>query len=36
MIRMFVRHDVEDYAKWRRAYDDFNDERIGARLGVRA
>jgi hypothetical protein len=32
MIRMFVRHDVEDYAKWRRAHDDFNDERNG--MGV--
>ena len=32
MIRMFVRHEVQDYAKWRRAFDDFNDERVG--MGV--
>jgi hypothetical protein len=27
MIRMFVRHDVADYAAWRRAYDAFDAER---------
>ncbi|MGI9525296.1 MAG: cyclase [Hyphomicrobiaceae bacterium] len=27
MVRMFVRHDVADYAKWRAAYDDFDAER---------
>jgi hypothetical protein len=27
MIRMFVRHDVADYDKWRRAYDGFDVER---------
>jgi len=33
MIRMFVRHDVNDYATWRKAYDDFDGERSG--MGVR-
>jgi hypothetical protein len=33
MIRMFVRHEVDDYETWRNAYDDFDDERGG--LGVR-
>jgi hypothetical protein len=23
VIKMFVRHQVEDYGKWRKAYDDF-------------
>lgn len=23
MVTMFVRHKVEDYAKWKRAYDEF-------------
>ena len=32
MIRMFVRHDVADYEKWRKAYDDFDAERSG--MGV--
>ena len=32
MIRMFVRHDVADYDKWRRAYDAFELERPG--MGV--
>lgn len=27
MIRMFVRHPVTDYDKWRKAYDDFDAER---------
>ena len=34
MIRMFVRHEVDDYETWRKAYDDFDDERGG--LGVRS
>jgi len=33
MIRMIVRHDVEDYGTWRQAYDDFDEERGG--MGVR-
>lgn len=32
MIRMFVRHTVTDFAKWKQAYDDFDDERKG--MGV--
>jgi hypothetical protein len=32
MVRMFVRHDVADYEKWRKAYDDFDAERGG--MGV--
>ena len=32
MTRLFVRHDVADYAKWRKAYDDFDEERRG--MGV--
>lgn len=32
MVRMFVRHPVEDYANWRQAYDDFDAER--ATMGV--
>lgn len=27
MVRMFVRHRVADFAKWKRAYDAFDDER---------
>ncbi|MCH7476902.1 MAG: cyclase [SAR324 cluster bacterium] len=33
MVRMFVRHKVNDYAVWRKAYDDFDGERVG--LGVK-
>ena len=33
MIRMFVRHDVHDYDKWRHVYDEFEDERT--EMGVR-
>jgi hypothetical protein len=33
MIRMMVRHDVTDYGTWRKAYDDFDEERAG--MGVR-
>ncbi len=32
MIRMFVRHPVEDFATWKQAYDDFDAERSG--MGV--
>ena len=27
MVRMFVRHPVEDFARWKQAYDDFDEER---------
>ena len=27
MIRMFVRHSVEDFATWKQAYDAFAEER---------
>jgi hypothetical protein len=33
MVRMFVRHNVADYATWRRHYDGFDAERRG--MGVR-
>jgi len=33
MIRMIVRHAVTDYDTWRKAYDDFDEERNG--MGVR-
>lgn len=32
MTRLFVRHSVADYPKWRKAYDDFDRERRG--MGV--
>jgi hypothetical protein len=32
MIRLFVRHPVADFAKWKQAYEDFDDERKG--MGV--
>lgn len=32
MIRMFVRHPVEDFTSWKKAYDDFESERPA--LGV--
>jgi len=32
MVRMFVRHEVADFGKWRKAYDDFDAERGG--MGV--
>lgn len=32
MIRMFVRHQVTDFAKWKQAYDNFDGERKG--MGV--
>ena len=34
MIRLFVRHDVSDYSKWRQVYDEFDQERRG--MGVTA
>lgn len=33
MIRIFVRHKVEDYPKWRKGYDAFENERKP--MGVR-
>jgi hypothetical protein len=27
MVRAFVRHNVKDYKKWRKAYDSFDAER---------
>ncbi len=33
MVRMFVRHTVNDYVVWRKAYDAFETERGG--FGVR-
>jgi hypothetical protein len=27
MARLFVRHKVDDYAKWRQVYDDFEPKR---------
>jgi len=32
MATLFVRHDVADFAAWKKAYDDFNDERV--KMGV--
>jgi hypothetical protein len=32
MVRMFVRHEVTDYGKWKKGYDDFDKERQG--MGV--
>ena len=32
MIRMFVRHQVADFSKWKKAYDEFDNERKG--MGV--
>ena len=34
MIRLFVRHPVADFAHWKNAYDDFDEER--SRMGVKA
>lgn len=34
MTTMFVRHQVQDYAAWRKVYDDFRP--IQTRLGVTA
>ena len=27
MVRLFVRHDVADYASWRKGYDEFDEKR---------
>jgi hypothetical protein len=27
MVRLFVRHNVNDYGAWRKAYDDFDEQR---------
>ena len=27
MVRLFVRHNVSDYAAWRNVYDEFDEER---------
>lgn len=32
MVRMFVRHPVADFAKWKQTYDSFDKERKG--MGV--
>jgi len=32
MIKMFVRHEVADYGKWKKAYDEFDAARRG--MGV--
>ena len=34
MVRLFVRHPVSDFAHWKKAYDDFDEERLG--MGVKA
>ncbi|MFO1150737.1 MAG: antibiotic biosynthesis monooxygenase [Alsobacter sp.] len=34
MITIFVRHEVENYPKWRAAYDEFDGTRTA--MGVRA
>ena len=33
MVRLFVRHPVEDFDTWKEVYDDFDAERRG--MGVR-
>jgi hypothetical protein len=32
MVRIYVRHNVKDYGKWRKMYDGFDQERSG--MGV--
>ena len=27
MVRLFIRHNVEDYQAWRNAYDEFDEQR---------
>jgi hypothetical protein len=27
MVRLFIRHNVEDYEAWRKAYDEFDEQR---------
>jgi len=34
MVRLFVRHPVADFPRWKQAYDDFDEERAG--MGVKA
>jgi hypothetical protein len=34
MTRLFVRHNVADYTRWRKAYNEFDAERV--KLGVTA
>jgi hypothetical protein len=34
MVRLFVRHDVTDFAGWKQSYDAFDDTR--QQMGVRA
>lgn len=34
MIRLYVRHHVEDYSRWRKVYDEFDPERKP--MGVKA
>ena len=34
MIRMYARHEVEDYDKWRKVYNDFAP--MQAQMGVRS
>jgi hypothetical protein len=36
MVRLFVRHNVNDYAAWRKAYDDFDEERQSMGVGDHA
>jgi hypothetical protein len=36
MVRMFIRHSVRDYSKWRRAYNAFDKERRGMGVGKHA
>ncbi len=36
MARLFVRHDVADYAAWRKVYDAFHASGTPKRLGVTA
>jgi hypothetical protein len=30
MVRLFVRHNVSDYAAWRKVYDEFQEQRGSA------
>ncbi len=34
MIRMYARHSVQDYGKWRQVYNDFAPRQVG--MGVRS
>jgi hypothetical protein len=33
MVRLFIRHNVADYAAWRQVYDDFDEQRSS--MGVK-